>query len=113
MVDSMDKPIERLTATIERDGRKYTIAPRIDGPKVHDIKCAAGYFEQVKLGNKTAELRYNDRDYAPHDILRLHELEYGKLTGQTLERLITHIVWDINGPWLQPGYCMLSLRPIQ
>ena len=99
-------------ATIERDGRKYTIAPRIDGPKVHDLKCAAGYYEAVELGHKTAELRLNDRDFGPHDILRLHEFEYGKLTGRTLERRITHIVWDSNGPWLAPGYCMLSLGPV-
>ena len=99
--------------TIERNGRRYTIAPRIDGPKVHDLKCAAGYFEDVLLGNKTAELRLNDRDFAPLDIIRLHELEYDKLTGRTVEKRITHIVWDTNGPWLAPGYCMLSMSPTQ
>lgn len=89
------------------------IGPRIDGPKIHDLKCAAGYFEAVALGYKTAELRLNDRDFAPHDIIRLHELEYGCLTGKTLVRRITHIVWDSNGPWLAPGYCMLSLGAVE
>ena len=99
-------------ATVERNGRRYTIAPRIEGPRVHDLKCAAGYYEAVENGTKTAELRINDRDFAPHDIIRLHEMEYDKLTGRSLERRITHIVWDSNGPWLAPGYCMLSLGPV-
>lgn len=98
-------------ATIERNGKRYTIAPRLDGPKVHDLKCAAGYYEEVAAGRKTAELRLNDRDFAPHDIIRLNEYEYDKLTGRSLTRRITHIVWDTNGPWLAPGYCMLSLGP--
>lgn len=85
------------------------IAPRADGPMVHDLKCAAGWYEAVELGHKTAELRFNDRDFAPHDIVRLHEFDRGQLTGRTIERRITHIVWDSNGPWLAPGYCMLSL----
>lgn len=91
--------------------RCKTISPRHDGPIVHDLKCDAGYYEAVDLGWKTAELRFNDRDFAPHDIIRLHEQQYGKPTGKSLERRITHIVWDSNGPWLMPGYCMLSLWP--
>jgi len=89
------------------------IGPRIDGPRIHDLKCAAGYYESVELGHKTAELRLNDRDFCTHDILRLHEFEYGKLTGRSLDRRITHIVWDTNGPWLAPGYCMLSMGPVE
>lgn len=99
--------------TVERNGQRYTIGPRIEGPRVHDLKCSAGYYESVANGTKTAELRLNDRDFAPHDIIRLHELEYDRLTGRTLERRITHIVWDNNGPWLAPGYCMLSLGPVE
>jgi hypothetical protein len=92
--------------------RRASGGPRLDGPMVHDLKCAAGYFEEVLLGHETAELRVADRDFRMLDILRLHELEYGKLTGRTLERRITHIVWDSNGPWLAPGYCMLSLEAV-
>ena len=85
------------------------IGPRMGGPKVHNLKCDAGYYEAVALGHKTAELRLNDRDFSPLDILRLHEMEFGKPTGRSIEKQITHIVWDSNGPWLAPGYCMLSL----
>jgi hypothetical protein len=28
------------------------IGPRIDGPKVHDLKCAAGYYEAEKVEAK-------------------------------------------------------------
>lgn len=86
------------------------IGPKLK-PVVHDLKCAAGYFEDVVNGTKTAELRINDRDFSPHDILHLREIEFGKETGRWIEKRITHIVWDSNGPWLAPGYCMLSLSP--
>lgn len=89
------------------------IGPRIEGPKTHDLKCAAGYYEAVDIGIKTAELRLNDRDFCPHDLVRLHEYECGRLTGRSLVRRITHIVWDSNGPWLAPGYCMLSLGEVE
>lgn len=89
-----------------------TVGPR-KIPKTHELKCAAGFYEAIVLGHKTAELRLNDRDFAPHDILHLLEFEYGKLTGQSIKKRITHIVWDSNGPWLSPGYCMLSLGEIE
>lgn len=79
---------------------------------VHVLKCATGYFEQVRLGNKTAELRRMDRDYRYGDTLRLEEYEFDRMTGQFEERIITHIVWDSNGDWLAPGYCMLSMGPM-
>ena len=88
------------------------ISPRIEGPVVHDLKCAAGYYEAVEIGIKTAEIRLNDRDFAPLDILCLHEVDLGVVTGKYFQRRITHIVWDSNGPWLAPGYCMLSLGPV-
>jgi len=92
--------------------KKAAGGPRLEGPMTHVLKTAAGYFEEVRLGHKTAELRLADRDFRMFDILRLEELEYGTLTGEFELRRITHIVWDSNGPWLAPGYCMLSMAPI-
>jgi hypothetical protein len=78
---------------------------------IHTLKCAAGHFEAVEMGLKTAELRIADRDYKTLDFLELQEMGSNGPTGRVCWRLITHIVWDSNGPWLAKGYCMLSLQP--
>jgi hypothetical protein len=78
---------------------------------VHTLKCAAGYFEAVEMGVKTAELRIADRDFKTLDFLELLEMGPDGPTGKVCWRQITHIVWDSNGPWLAKGYCMLSMQP--
>ena len=40
--------------------------------KVHDLKCWAWSFDAIASGEKTADLRKNDRDYHVGDILRLN-----------------------------------------
>lgn len=79
-------------------------------PKVHDVKCAQPHFDDVASGRKTAELRVDDRGYEVGDTLRLHEVEFGEKTGGVIAYEITHKL--VGGPWLAPGYCMLSLGRI-
>ena len=80
--------------------------------RVHELKTVRPWFSVVYYGYKTAELRKHDRDYRVGDRLRLREWFpaeecYG--SNEVLAR-ITHIVTDADGPWLAPGYCMLSLK---
>lgn len=103
-IDPLDRPEE---------WKRAAGGPRAAGPMLHNLKCATGYFESVANGRKTAELRRMDRDFRRHDILRLHEVEFDRLTGRTVERRIAHIVWDSNGPWLAAGHCMLSLGDLE
>ena len=88
-------------------GQQPMATPR--EPKTHNVKCDADCFAEMVRGDKTAELRKNDRDYMLFDTLKMHEMQDGTATGRTFVRLITHIVRDSDGPWLAPGYCMLSL----
>ncbi len=44
-----------------------------NGQKVHQIKLGATFFEEVAYGNKTFELRKNDRGYKKGDILEMME----------------------------------------
>ncbi|TWB15628.1 DUF3850 domain-containing protein [Nitrospirillum bahiense] len=74
---------------------------------IHDLKCEAAHYREVEAGRKTAELRLNDRNYQVGDQLRLHETLDGTPTGRRLVRQVTHIL--AGGPWLSPGYVMLSL----
>lgn len=78
--------------------------------KVHNVKSVQPHFDDVASGKKTAELRLDDRGYEVGDLLRQHEYVNGELTGNVVAHEITHKL--TGGPWLAPGYCMLSLARI-
>lgn len=80
----------------------------------HFLKTEPQYFRAVNLGEKTFELRFNDRDFRVGDTLVL--VEYRPDTGTTgrqLTRVITYITQD--DPWgaLATGWCILGLAPLE
>jgi ParB family chromosome partitioning protein len=77
-----------------------------DGQKVHHIKLGASFFEEVAAGEKTFELRKNDRDYKKGDILEMMEFKDGKNTGRTVRVLVTYILTEFTG--LEEGYCIMA-----
>jgi hypothetical protein len=80
--------------------------------KFHLLKTDPDPFYQVWLGTKTAEIRYNDRDFGVGDILelRLHDRQYGRFTGHWIKAVVTHILE--RGYGLEEDYIMLSFRKI-
>ncbi|AKJ41752.1 DUF3850 domain-containing protein [Pragia fontium] len=76
--------------------------------KIHQLKILPEYFDPVFQGIKTAELRYNDRDFKVGDVLELKEWIPERYTGSKLWRTIMHIA-DVND--FKPGYVLLSVRP--
>ncbi|QHJ76634.1 MAG: hypothetical protein [Bacteriophage sp.] len=46
--------------------------------KIHELKLDKFYFDDVKSGLKTFEIRKNDRDYQVGDLLSLSRFEDGK-----------------------------------
>jgi antitoxin component HigA of HigAB toxin-antitoxin module len=80
----------------------------------HRLKCEAPFFDAVEVGRKTAELRFNDRDFRVGDVLELLRTKEGQMThlSAKLQVLVTHIVRDTDGPWLAPGHVMLSFRTL-
>lgn len=76
------------------------------GQKVHHIKLGASFFEEIERGEKTFELRKNDRDYKKGDILEMMEFKDGKNTGRTVRVLVTYILTEFAG--LEEGYCIMA-----
>lgn len=76
---------------------------------IHDLKTWPEHFRDVRAGIKTAELRLNDRNYQPGDVLVLREYDpqTGEYTGEIETRAVTHVLADER--WLQPGMVMLSM----
>lgn len=90
--------------------------------KTHVLKTESQYYKLVDSGEKTFELRYNDRDYKRGDYLLLiesdlggygmtdHDLAFIK-TGRTLKVEVTYI---LNGGrfGLDKEYCIMSIRKV-
>lgn len=75
----------------------------------HYLKTDANVWLEVKEGRKTAEFRFNDRDFKLNDYLYLKESIDGTETGNVIGPLtITHIL-DC-GYGMPEGYCMLSFQ---
>lgn len=87
----------------------------------HELKIDAAVFEAIAAGNKTFELRKNDRDYKEGDILLLRETRFTgaemgagiplEYTGREEVRRVSHV---LLGPiyGLSAGWAILSCRPI-
>lgn len=55
--------------------------------RIHQLKIAPKYFNAVVAGQKTAELRKDDRGYKVGDVLSLCEWKHGVFTGREWARL--------------------------
>lgn len=86
--------------------------------KIHELKVWPRYFEQVRIGNKTFEIRLNDRNFQVRDILILKEfiskeddnyyIEKEYYTDRELDCKITYIT-DFG---LQTGYVCMGIKLI-
>ena len=73
----------------------------------HKLKIKSEHYVDVINGTKTAEIRYNDRNYQVGDILILNEIdENGNFTGNNCAVIVTHVLDDNR--YLQTDYVMLS-----
>lgn len=84
--------------------------------RVHDIKIQPPYFDDVCCGNKTFEVRKNDRDYRVGDILNLQEYDnnflYGwHYTGREYKVRISYIM--DNTDFCKDGYVIIGIKPME
>lgn len=106
--------IDRETAKKLRekaDKEKMQQLPSQQEKKVHDVKLGATFFDDVKTGRKTFELRKNDRGYKEGDTIVMHEYKDGTTTGRTIEKKIVYMLEDFTG--LEDGYCILGLGEVK
>lgn len=85
---------------------------------LHNLKIDEKWFEHIYSGQKTSELRFNDRDYQTGDTLCFRVIDSGGneiiKPGSLPTYEITHVLNASQFPQgLQPGYCVLSIQPLK
>ena len=77
---------------------------------LHELKILPQYFWEVHNGNKTFELRKDDRDYKVGDVLKLKEWNYSNYTGNECFRTIKYILKDCEKYGLKKGFVLLAIQ---
>ena len=83
---------------------------------IHELKTWKEYFKLMANGEKSFELRKNDRSFlAGHELL-LREFDKGKksYSGRTLRRRITYVLQGDEAVsfGLKKGFCVMALDEI-
>lgn len=77
---------------------------------IHELKTSAQFFEGIVTGEKTFEVRKDDRGYRLGDVLHLRETRPADVlyTGREALAVVTYIVG--NDVWLREGFVVLGVR---
>ena len=84
--------------------------------RVHELKIAKGYADSVYLGDKTFEVRLNDRGFQKGDTVRFQPLSRSGASVDTRHPLhnkeyeITYVLGSFYG--LTQGYVAFGIKPI-
>lgn len=85
--------------------------------RIHELKCHTDYFEDLITGEKTFEVRKDDRFFEVGDYLALNEVQAEGLcvseellyTGRCCLVSISYILADSE--YCKDGYVILGIRP--
>lgn len=77
---------------------------------IHELKIFPKYFDAVVSGDKTFEVRRNDRDFNVGDILNLMEFDGSSYSGNNVLVKITYILNDRT--YCKDDYVILGIKKI-
>jgi len=82
--------------------------------QTHKLKTHSEYWHEVARGNKSFEIRKDDRGFEVGDTLKLYEVNSETLNhvGGIITTKVIYILRNESQFGLQPGYCILGLGDI-
>lgn len=82
---------------------------------IHNIKIREEFADAVLSGEKSFELRENDRGYQRGDLIRFDVITWDGLHnyGHKLNDATFVITYVLNGWGLEPGYVALAIKKVE
>ena len=74
--------------------------------KTHELKIWPDFFSPIVTGEKTFELRKDDRGFKAGDVLWLREWGKGEYTGREIKKRVTYL---LGGFGLEREYVCMAL----
>ncbi len=81
--------------------------------KVHKIKLNYEFQEPILSGEKTFEVRYNDRGYQKGDFVEFHVAEGRKNVYEPIESRVYRITYVLSGWHIEPGYVVFGIKEVK
>ncbi len=72
----------------------------------HVLKILPEWFETVVSGEKTFEVRKDDRNYQPNDVLHLREFDGVRYIGRSC---LVDVRFVLRNEYCREGYCIMSI----
>lgn len=82
---------------------------------IHELKIQEDFANAVYAGDKTFELRYNDRGYQKGDLIKFTAVDKMslKIYNHPINDLLYEITYVINGWGLKEEYVALAIREVK
>lgn len=77
--------------------------------QTHELKIWPEFFEPIVTGEKTFELRKDDRGFKAGDVLWLREWQQSGYTGRELKKRVTYLLGGIG---LERDYVCMALADV-
>lgn len=81
--------------------------------KTHTLKTKTIHFDDIITKWRRFELRKNDRDFQPCDLVLLKAWDGNKYTGEWVFVEVQHILKDVEEYGLDKDYCIFSFHIIK
>lgn len=89
--------------------------------KLHEIKIKEDYFNAILRGEKTFELRKNDRDYKVGDLIHFIDIKQSNSDNCDCDIYIneddlykiTYILKNVEEYGLDKDYCILGIKKLE
>lgn len=76
---------------------------------IHELKLYLDFFEEVISGEKSFEIRKNDRQFRVGDMLALNEYDGNRYTGRSC---LVYVDYIMNSPeYVKEGMVVMSIKP--
>lgn len=107
----IDKETKEKLEEREQEEKMAHLPSETKTVSVHEIRLAAGDYDDVLTGRKSFELRKYDADYREGDELLMQEYKNGEATGREIRASIEYLLSEHSG--LTEGYCLLGIVVIK